>query len=76
MTSLAKISSKGQITVPLEIREALKVKQGDTLAWEITEEGAALVHRVSPLDLDYLQGIEKGLSEWNSLEDDEAYRDL
>ncbi|HZL06414.1 MAG TPA: AbrB/MazE/SpoVT family DNA-binding domain-containing protein [Coriobacteriia bacterium] len=30
----AKVTSKGQITIPAEVREALGVKQGDMLAFE------------------------------------------
>lgn len=77
MTSLAKITSKGQITIPAEIREALKIYQGDTLAWELTPEGtAAVIHRVTPLDIEYLQALTHTLSEWGSLEDEAAYDDL
>ena len=36
---LAKISSKGQVTVPAIVRKALQVKAGDTLAWDIENDG-------------------------------------
>ena len=38
MYANAKITSKGQITIPAEIREALGVGKGDTLVFETTAE--------------------------------------
>jgi len=76
MIQLAKLSSKGQITIPSEIRETLHLKKGDTLAWDIKEEGSVSVRRVEPIDLDYLTAISGTLSEWNSEADEEAYHDL
>jgi hypothetical protein len=32
--------------------------------------------RPKPLDIEFLSALEKTLSEWNSENDDEAYRDL
>ena len=34
----AKITSKGQVTIPIEVREALGLKQGDMLAFEVQAE--------------------------------------
>jgi len=73
---LAKVSSKGQITIPIAIRKNLHLKTGDTLAWDIKEEGNVSVRRVEPIDLDYLSTISGTLSEWNSETDEEAYHDL
>lgn len=76
MSTLAKITSKGQTTVPAAVREALGVKPGDTLLWEIAERGEARVRRVAPLDIAYLKALEPGLSEWASEADEAAYREL
>ena len=76
MPSLAKLSSKGQVTVPAEVRKTLHLKTGDILAWEIQSNGQISVRRVEPVDVDYLIALNGTLSEWNSEEDDEAYRDL
>lgn len=76
MTQLAKISSKGQVTVPADVRRALHVAAGDMLAWDIEKDGRIFVRRLEPIDLDYLSAVSGTLSEWNSAEDDEAYRDL
>ncbi|KJV05182.1 AbrB/MazE/SpoVT family DNA-binding domain-containing protein [Methylocucumis oryzae] len=76
MSQLAKISSKGQVTIPADVRKKLHLATGDTIVWETDADGRIWVRRMEPLDLDYLTAVSGTLSEWNSLEDDEAYRDL
>lgn len=76
MLQLAKLSSKGQVTIPAEIRKTLDLKTGDTLAWEVQKDGRISVRRVEPVDIDYISALSGTLSEWSSAEDDEAYRDL
>lgn len=76
MLSIAKITAKGQTTIPQAIRAALHVAPGDLIAWEISAEGIATVRRAQPIDLDYLRGLEGTLSEWSSPADEEAYRGL
>ena len=76
MLQLAKISSKGQVTVPAEVRKTLQLKTGDTLAWEVQEDGKISIRRIEPIDVDYISALSGTLSEWSSAEDDEAYRDL
>ena len=72
---LATLTAKGQVTVPKAVREALGLRQGDQLSWEL-EDGAVRVKVVTPLDLAYLQGLEAGLQEWSSAADDVAFADL
>lgn len=76
MSQLAKLSHKGQVTVPAEVRKRLQLKAGDTLAWKVQEDGKISVHRIEPVDADYLNALNGALSEWSSAEDDEAYRNL
>lgn len=76
MPSVAKITSKGQTTIPQEVRSAMHVAPGDLIAWDVAADGTATVRRVQPIDLEYLRALESTLSEWASPEDDEAYRDL
>lgn len=76
MLAVAKITAKGQTTIPQDVRAALQVGPGDLIAWEVGTDGTAIVRRVQPLDLDYLRAIEGTLSEWSSRADEEAYRDL
>lgn len=76
MLAVAKITAKGQTTIPQDVRAALHVGPGDLIAWEVGADGTATVHRVQPLDLDYLRAIESTLSEWSGKADEEAYRAL
>ena len=71
-----KITSKGQTTIPADIRAALQVGPGDKLAWEVLETGVVQVRRVQPLDIEYLRAMEATLDEWAGAADEEAYRDL
>ena len=59
MTSIAKVTVKGQTTIPQEIRAALHVVAGDWLAWDISDDGIARVRRVQPLDVEYLRAIDR-----------------
>lgn len=76
MLAVAKITAKGQTTIPQEVRAALKVAPGDLIAWEVGPDGTATVRRVQPMDIEYLRAVEGTLSEWASAADDEAYREL
>lgn len=76
MLAVAKITAKGQTTIPQDVRAALRVAPGDLIAWEVGADGTATVRRVQPLDLDYLRAVEGTLSEWAGSADEEAYRDL
>lgn len=76
MSAIAKITAKGQTTVPAEVRAALYIQAGDLIVWEPQADGSARVRRVQPLELDYLHAIEGTLTEWNSPADDQAYREL
>ena len=76
MIAVAKLTAKGQITIPQDIRAALHVVPGDLIAWEVGADGAATVRRVQPMDLDYLRAVQGTLGEWAGAGDDEAYRGL
>jgi AbrB family looped-hinge helix DNA binding protein len=51
----AKLTSKGQITVPREVRKALGVQTGDRLAFRIRDDGTVLVEPET-VDLMSLRG--------------------
>ena len=76
MLAIAKITAKGQTTIPQDVRAALHVGPGDLIAWEIGADGTATVRRVQPMDLEYMRALEGTLSEWASAEDEAAYREL
>jgi antitoxin PrlF len=51
----AKLTSKGQITVPKEVREALGLHTGDRLAFRLFEDGTVRVE-AETIDLMSLRG--------------------
>jgi len=39
MTSIVKVTRRGQTTIPVELREKFEIKEGDELIVEATEKG-------------------------------------
>ena len=72
---LATLTAKGQVTVPKAVRDALGLKRGDVLSWELDDQSVRL-RVVSPIDVDYLRGVEASLSEWASDADEAAFAGL
>lgn len=76
MNALARITSKGQTTIPQSVRTALGLSPGDSIVWEVGDDGVARVRRAAPLDVEYLRALEGTLNEWSSDADEAAYREL
>lgn len=75
MTSVSRVTSKFQATIPAAVRSVLGIKQGDAIAFEV-ENGLVRLTRAAPRDIAFAHAVEGTLSEWDSAADDEAYRDL
>jgi len=61
-TETAKVTSKGQVTIPLNIREILRLEPGSTVMFKVTENGVVL----SPCEI-----VEKpaySAKEWKRIE--------
>lgn len=73
---LARITARGQATIPKRVREAAGLAAGDLLSFEVQSDH--LVVRKLPVAEDdaYLHGVSGTLDEWNSPEDEAAWRDL
>jgi AbrB family looped-hinge helix DNA binding protein len=74
--AVSKLTSKYQTTVPAPVREALLLRRGDSLVFEIAEDGLVTVRKAVPLDDGLNRALGATLSEWESDEDDEAYSGL
>jgi len=72
---VSRISAKGQVTIPKEVREILNLEPGDMVAYEL-RNGTVTLKRVEPLDTAFHEALSATLNEWNTPEDDEAFRDL
>lgn len=72
---LARITSKGQMTIPKRVRDAAHLKSGDVVAFDVKGE-RVMLRKLPQQDQAYLKAIEATLDEWNSPEDEEAWRGL
>ena len=72
---ISRVSSKGQVTLPKKVREAIGVGPGDAVAYDVAK-GVVTLRRLEPIDLAFHAAVESTLAEWGSKEDDEAYGDL
>jgi antitoxin PrlF len=72
---MSRVSSKGQVTLPKTVREAIGVSPGDAVTYDVVN-GVVTLRRLEPIDLAFHAALGATLSEWGSEEDDEAYRDL
>jgi AbrB family looped-hinge helix DNA binding protein len=75
MQPTSRITSKGQTTIPHEVRQKLSLRPGDVLVYEVDRDEVR-VRKQAPLDLAYLRAVQTTLSEWDSPEDAAAFDDL
>jgi antitoxin PrlF len=72
----SKLTSKCQATFPTAIREHLHLKKGDEVVYELLRDNSVVVRKISPLDIQYLQSLNATLTEWDSYDDEQAYKTL
>lgn len=71
----SRISSKGQVTLPKAVREAIGARPGDTILYQIKNK-EVMLRRAQPFDAAFHSALAGTLDEWDTEEDDEAFRDL
>ena len=72
---IARITARGQTTIPKRIRDEMGLRDSDVISFEV-EDDHLIVRKVTRTQDDYLQGLSATLSEWASPEDEDAWRDL
>ena len=72
---IARITARGQTTIPKRIRDELGLRDSDVISFEV-EDDHLIVRKVTRTQDDYLQGLSATLSEWASPEDEDAWCDL
>jgi len=60
--NLARVSANGQITVPIEIRRALKLREGDKILFLQRENGEIIVNNTSFVTIQEAQAAVTGSS--------------
>mgnify|MGYP006310738797 CR=1 FL=1 len=71
----SRISSKGQVTIPAEVRKALDLEAGDLIVYEMDGDVVKL-KKMESFDAAFHLAVSETLEEWNSDEDEEAFGDL
>jgi len=72
-----KLTSKHQTTLPKEVCDLLQLKAGDRVAFEIlAKQGLVIIRKAVPFDKEYARALASTLSEWDSKEDEYAFKDL
>jgi AbrB family looped-hinge helix DNA binding protein len=61
--AVAKITSKGQITIPAEVRSMLGLKPGDKVAFEQMAQGSIFVRKADEFPFDRFRGMGTGVPE-------------
>ncbi len=74
-TSVSKLTSKYQTTVPEPVRNLLHLGAGDTIAFDI-EDSNVHIRKARSVDTVFAQSLQGTLTEWASAEDEEAYSEL
>lgn len=69
--NLAKISCNGQITVPIEIRRKLNLREGDKVLFIQRENGEIVIDNASASALFKIQGAMSGLAGRLGLRDED-----
>lgn len=72
----AKLSNKFQAIIPAEVRKILGLKKGDMILFSITKKKTIEVRKASAMDIEYLKSLEQTLEEWESDEDEKAFKHL
>lgn len=71
----ARITARGQTTIPKSVRKAADLQEGDVVAFEV-EGDRVVLRKVSTEQDAYLRGLGETMGEWTSPEDEAAWRDL
>jgi AbrB family looped-hinge helix DNA binding protein len=72
---ISRLTSKGQATIPADIRKAHRLKEGDRVVFEL-KAGKVTVRKLDQMDRAFLALADSAFEEWNSPEDEAAFRDL
>lgn len=73
---ISSLTTKFQATIPAKVRAKLGLKAGDKVLFLVTDTGEVVLRKMARTDLGYLSAVESTLEEWDSPEDNEAFRGL
>ena len=73
---VARINARGQTTIPKRVREQADLHAGDLISFEVEASHLVVRKVAAPPEDSYLRAVARTMSEWDSPEDEEAWRDL
>lgn len=74
--NLAKVSANGQVTVPIEIRRRLRLKEGDKILFIERENGEIVINNASASAIIKAQKAFEGIAEKTGIQDEEHVQAL
>jgi antitoxin PrlF len=75
MQTSSQLIHHNQAIIPHPVLVALKLREGDSIIFEIDQTGVHL-RKAPSIDKAFSEALLDTLSEWDSAADDEAYADL
>ncbi len=72
---ISKITTKGQVTIPADVRHRAQLQVGDLLSFEVDGD-RIITRKIKPQTDEYLDALPATMQEWLSDEDEEAWHDL
>ena len=76
MREISRLTTKGQITIPKAVREALSLGEGDLVAFAVADGLATMRKIAMRVEVADRDSANAQLDEWNGAADADAYRDL
>ncbi|MCW5745691.1 MAG: AbrB/MazE/SpoVT family DNA-binding domain-containing protein [Alphaproteobacteria bacterium] len=76
MRQVSRLTSKGQITIPKAVRQALSLVEGDLVTFAVTDDVATMRKIAMRVETGDRDGTTAQLEEWGGPADADAYRDL
>ena len=78
MTTVTRLATKHQTTIPVEVRRALGLKAGDQVEFSVDGSTVTLRKAQARLSDDLVSRLVQAhaMRDWDTPEDDEAFRDL
>jgi antitoxin PrlF len=73
--ALSKLTTKAQTTIPKDVRKALDLKAGDSIAYDI-QGNQVILRKADAYREGYYDMLNRMFEDWGSTEDAEAYDGL
>lgn len=70
----SKLSSKGQVTIPKEVREKVGLHPGDVVVYDVGKDTITIRRVKPPLDKAYYKLLDETLRDWLDPSDDGLIR--